>query len=235
VRDYNVRAQIGLEASLAEYIERLRLVFAEVQRVLKANGVLWLNVGDVYSSGHRRYRAADSKYSPRGLSSRPAPPDGLAGKNLLGIPWRIVSALQGTGWYVRAEVVWNKTNAMPESVRDRPSRGHEYLFLLTKSPRYYFSRAALARLGAMYTKSVWGTASGRSTSEGHHAVFPTSIVDPCLISSSRAGDLILDPFSGTGTVGVSAIRHGRKFVGIELNPRFAMRSVRRLNEALHTP
>jgi site-specific DNA-methyltransferase (cytosine-N4-specific) len=220
-RDYKVAGQIGSEVTLEAYIQRLVMIFSEIKRLLKDNGVVWLNLGDVYASGNRRYRAPDAKYSQRALQNRPPTPKGLKPKDLLGIPWRVAFALQRRGWYLRTEVIWNKLNAMPESVRDRPSRSHEYIFLLTKSERYRFSRPQLENGHAGVRRTVWDIRTGRSKLDGHHAAFPESLVRPCISSSTHKNDLVLDPFCGTATVGRVCVELQRRFIGIELSPRYA--------------
>lgn len=141
LRDYGVAGQIGLESSIDEYIERLVAVFREVRRVLKPDGTLWLNMGDGYSNGGRSSREADKKLPARGMSVRPEL--GLKPKDLIGMPWRVAFALQADGWYLRQDIIWHKANPMPESVKDRCTKAHEYLFLLTKSERYYFDQDAI--------------------------------------------------------------------------------------------
>jgi site-specific DNA-methyltransferase (adenine-specific) len=228
VRDYGVAGQIGLQADFPTYIKYLVAAFEQVRRVLKPDGVLWLNIGDVYSSGNRAYRAPDTRYPQRGMSTRPATPKGLKPKDLIGAPWHLAFALQRKGWYLRTEVIWNKTNAMPESVRDRPSRCHEYLFLFAKSERYRFSRARLEQANSSAKRSVWSMQAGRSTLKGHHAVFPPHLVLPCIEAASRKRDLVLDPFCGTGTVGRVCTRVGRHFVGVELSESYARSAVKSL-------
>ena len=228
IRDYNVAGQVGSEPILNDYIRRLLAIFSEIRRLLKDTGVVWLNIGDVYASGNRKYRAPDAKYSQRALQNRPATPKGLKPKDLLGIPWRVAFALQRRGWYLRTEVVWNKFNAMPESVRDRPSRCHEYIFLLTKSERYRFSRTRLEDGNSGVRRTVWDIRTGRSRLNGHHAAFPEALVRPCVIASTYKDDLVLDPFCGTATVGRVCVELQRRFIGIELNPRYARAAAKSL-------
>jgi site-specific DNA-methyltransferase (adenine-specific) len=230
VRDYKAAGQIGLETTLAAYLESLLAVFHEVHRVLKNDGVFWLNIGDVYSSGDRKYRAPDSKYPQRALAKRPDTPAGLKRKDLIGIPWRMAFALQKEGWYLRSDVIWHKTNAMPESVRDRPSRCHEHLFLFSKSEHYKFSRNALENSNSFATRSVWAIPPARSEHKGHHAVFPESLVVPCIRAATHKNDLVLDPFCGTGTVGCVSSIHNRRFLGIELNLKYAQAAAKRLGD-----
>lgn len=141
LRDYGVDGQIGLEDSPREFIDSLVAVFREVRRVLREDGTIWVNMGDSYSNGGRTWRAPDKKSEGRAMETRPD--DGLKPKDLLGMPWRLAFALQDDGWYLRQDIVWAKPNPMPESVRDRCTKAHEYLFLLSKSPRYYFDQDAI--------------------------------------------------------------------------------------------
>ena len=228
IRDYDTIGQIGLEPDLDEYIEALVIAFDEVRRVLRKDGTMWVNIGDAYSSGNRKYRTPDPKYAQRAMQTRPRTPPGLKPKDLLGIPWRIAFALQSAGWYFRTEIIWHKTNAMPESVRDRPARNHEYLFLFSKSQHYQFSREKLERHLPNGSRSIWSIAAGRSNFIGHHAVFPKNLVQPCMQATTRKNDLVLDPFCGTGTTGCVSMDLGRRFLGIELNPRYAKAAVSRL-------
>src|SRR5215831_11086308 len=133
LRDYNADGQIGAEDDPHDYIKRLVSIFEEVHRVLTADGTLWLNIGDSYTSGNRGYRAPDKKNPVRAMSYRAKTPRGLKPKDLVGIPWRVAFALQETGWYLRSDIIWEKPNCMPESVKDRPTRAHEYIFLFSKS------------------------------------------------------------------------------------------------------
>ncbi|MFX0291255.1 DNA-methyltransferase [Pseudomonas aeruginosa] len=143
LRDYGVDGQIGLEQTPSEFVARLVDVFREVRRVLRTDGTLWVNMGDSYSSGGRTWRAPDRRHrGARAMDTRPD--DGMKAKDLLGIPWRLAFALQDDGWYLRQDIIWHKPNPMPESVRDRCTKAHEYLFLLSKSPRYHFDQDAIA-------------------------------------------------------------------------------------------
>lgn len=143
LRDYQAKGQIGLEDTPDDYVARLVQVFREVRRVLRDDGTLWLNLGDSYTSGGRATRAPDEKHGAREMGFRAATPDGLKPKDLIGIPWRVAFALQADGWYLRQDIIWHKPNPMPESVRDRCTKAHEYVFLLSKGPRYYFDSEAI--------------------------------------------------------------------------------------------
>ena len=143
LRDYGVDGQIGLEQTPAEFVAELVAVFREVRRVLRDDGTLWLNLGDSYASGGRKTRDSDDKLEQRGMDVRPADPAGIKPKDLIGIPWRVAFALQADGWYLRQDIIWHKPNPMPESVRDRCTKAHEYVFLLSKSERYYWDAEAM--------------------------------------------------------------------------------------------
>jgi site-specific DNA-methyltransferase (cytosine-N4-specific) len=228
LRDYNNPDQIGLESTLPQFINSLTAVFREVRRVLKDDGVFWLNIGDGYTSGNRGWRAPDKKNPARAMDVRPNTPDGLKPKDLLGIPWRLAFALQDDGWYLRADIIWNKPNAMPESVKDRPTRAHEYLFMFTKSERYFYDREAVLEPNGRNRRTVWDVHT-QGFSGAHFATFPPKLIEPCIRSSSRPGDFILDPFFGSGTVGLVAEQFQRSYVGIELNPGYVAMAARRLS------
>lgn len=223
LRSYGHKNEIGAEATVDEYLARLVRIFGQVRRTLRQDGVVWLVIGDTYTSGNRTYRAADQKSAARAMSSRPATPIGLKEKDLVGLPWRLAFALQADGWYLRGDVIWAKPNPMPESVQDRPHRSHEYVFMLTKSPNYFFDREAFSHPNfgeARFGRSVWTVPVG-SRRAGHPAAFPIELVMPCVLSSSRPNDHVLDPFSGSGSVGLSCLRTSRQFTGIEIIPEFA--------------
>ena len=231
LRDYGIQGQIGLEETLASYLLNLTSLFAEVRRVLRTDGVLWLNIGDGFTSGNRGWRAPDKKNPNRAMSTRPDNPPGLKDKDLLGVPWRLAFALQADGWFLRSDIIWHKPNAMPESVKDRPTRAHEYLFMLTKSERYaYYPEAVMeeAEQGRRNRRTVWSINTAPSLG-AHVASFPPELVEPCILASSQPDDFVLDPFFGVGTVGLVAKRLGRRFVGIELNPEYVTEAERVLS------
>jgi len=235
IRDYNHESQIGLETTLPSYLAKLIDVFREVKRVIKDYGVIWLVIADGYTSGNRKSRAPDKKNPARVMSTRPPTPKGLKPKDLLGVPWRLALMLQDDGWYLRNDIIWHKPNAMPESVRDRQMRSHEYVFMLTKSERYFFDQSAIKKIGGQFRRSVWAI-NTRPFKGAHYATFPPDLVLPCLLSSSRVGDTVLDPFCGSGTTGVVAAQSGRKFVGIDLNCDYVqMADLRLQNEASLRP
>ena len=226
LRDYGIQGQIGLELQLQQYINNLLSIFREVKRVLSSDGVLWLNIGDGYTSGNRGYRAPDKKNPARAMSIRPDTPNGLKPKDLLGVPWRLAFALQSDGWYLRSDIIWNKPNAMPESVKDRPTRAHEYIFMLTKNEKYYYDHVSMKE-NNRNKRTVWNV-NTMPFSEAHFATFPPALIEPCIISSSKPDDFILDPFFGSGTVGEVACMNSRQFIGIELNPEYIEIAKKRL-------
>lgn len=167
------------------------------------------------------------------LAHRNAAAIGLKHKDLIGIPWRVAFALQADGWYLRQDIIWSKPNPMPESVTDRCTKAHEYIFLLSKSDRYYFDNEAIKEpsvnedVGGMRNKrSVW-TVTTRSCREAHFATYPTDLIVPCIRAGSKPDSVVLDPFNGAGTTGLVSLSNGRRYVGIELNPDYAEISMRR--------
>jgi DNA modification methylase len=192
-------SQLGLEETPEEFIENMVKVFRGVKKVLKDDGTLWLNLGDSYSQ--------------------------TKNKQLLGIPWRVAIALQQDGWYLRQDIIWHKPNPMPESVKDRCTKAHEYIFLLSKSPKYYYDSDAIRdkpnygeEIGAN-KRSVWSI-NVKAYKEAHFATFPEKLPELCIKAGSKKGDIVLDPFFGSGTTGWVAQRLGREWLGIELNPEF---------------
>ena len=234
LRDYGIPGQIGAEPTVEAYVEDLVEVFAQVRRVLRADGTLWLNLGDGYTSGGRTWRHADKKLPARGMGYRPPTPDGLKPKDLIGVPWRVAFALQADGWYLRTDIVWHKPNGNPESVKDRPVRAHEYLFLLTRAERYRYDHEAVrqplaAGGGHKALRSVWSV-NTEPFPDAHFACFPTELVRPCVLAGSAQGDVVLDPFFGSGTVGEVARELGRDFIGLELNADYVEVARRRLRD-----
>ncbi|MDQ3566012.1 MAG: site-specific DNA-methyltransferase [Pseudomonadota bacterium] len=227
LRDYNLPGQVGLEETLPQFLNRLVAIFAEIKRVLKDDGTLWLNIGDGYTSGNRGWRAPDKKNAARAMEVRPDTPEGLKPKDLLGIPWRLALRLQEDGWYLRSDIIWHKPNAMPESVKDRPTRAHEYLFLLTKCEQYYYDRTSILDVNGRNKRSVWNV-NTQPLSFLHAATFPPALIRPCILASTHRGDYVLDPFFGSGTVGLVCEETGRNYVGIELHPGYVRLAAERL-------
>lgn len=225
LRDYDYPNQIGAEDKVEQYVEHLVAVFREVRRTLREDGTCWLNIGDSYTSGGRTWRAPDKKNPARGMAYRPDTPEGLKPKDLIGVPWRVAFALQEDGWYLRSDIIWNKPNCQPESVKDRPTRAHEYLFLLTKSESYHYDFDAIKEQangsGQLKNRRTVWSINTEGFKGAHFAVFPPSLVRLCLLAGSRPGSIILDPFFGSGTVGVVCKETSRRCIGIEMKPEYA--------------
>jgi site-specific DNA-methyltransferase (cytosine-N4-specific) len=235
LRDYGYEDQIGSEMKVDEYIAKLVAVFREVHRVLKDDGTVWLNIGDSYTSGNRKWRQADRKNQARAMSYRPPTPEGLKPKDLIGLPWKVAFALQSDGWYLRSDIIWYKPNCQPESVKDRPTQSHEYIFLLSKSKMYYYDNSAVKESTLDGKKmrncrSVWSV-NTEGYPDAHFAVFPPSLVRPCILAGSKPGSIVIDPFFGSGTVGEVCIETGRKCVGIELKPEYVDLAKKRISKA----
>ena len=238
LRDYGIGGQIGLESSVDKFIAQLVAVFREARRVLANDGTLWLNIGDGYTSGNRGWRAPDKKNPARAMNVRPDTPVGLKPKDLIGVPWRLAFALQADGWFLRSDIIWNKPNAMPESVKDRPTRSHEFLFLFSKSEKYLYNCEAVMEnrddgSGKRNRRTVWSI-NTEPFRDAHFATFPSALIEPCILAGSNVGDYVLDPFFGSGTVGVVCNRLRRNFIGIELNPDYLSLSARRIAVANDT-
>lgn len=272
LRDYGNDEQIGLEQTPQAFVESLVNVFKEVKRVLKNDGTLWLNLGDSYASAKDGKATPDSLRTGGGTAVGQAAnrnpknlkASGIKNKDLVGIPWRVAFALQADGWYLRQDIIWAKPNPMPESVKDRCTKSHEYIFMLTKSEKYYYDYSAIREPrtssssnhqfggkkyndpnnpiygsiqsvyesdGKRNKRDVWNIAT-QAFKDAHFAVMPEALVEPCILAGSKIDDLVLDPFAGSGTVGVVAKKHNRKFIGIELNPDYAKIANDRINETL---
>jgi DNA modification methylase len=227
-------------------------VFREVRRVLRVDGTLWLNLGDTYNSRLDGSHGGWNGSSPNpqrtkndGASQKPK----YAGKpkDMVGIPWRVAFALQADGWYLRSDIVWSKPNPMPESVTDRPTKAHEYVFLLTRSARYFFDQEAVREVNApayqghadnaraayngmgRNVRSVWEIAT-QPYPDAHFATFPEALPERCIKAGCPIGGTVLDPFMGSGTVALVARKLGRRSIGIELSPEYAALCARRLQQ-----
>jgi len=267
LRDYGHPDQLGAERTPDEYVANLVEVFREVRRVLRPDGTLWLNLGDSYINAKGAAHGVDPKQGARRFGVRVVdmpPPPGLKRKDLVGMPWRVAFALQADGWWLRSDIIWAKPNAMPESVTDRPTKAHEYVFLLAKSERYFYDADAVKEAakkghagskfhtgktaehqlrrasdkprkddGNRNARSVWSIATQPSGIE-HFAMMPPELAQRCILAGSARGDTVLDPFSGAGTTGLVAMEHGRRYLGVELNPRYADLSVERWSRVQRT-
>jgi len=333
LRDYGIDGQLGLEKTPEEYVEKIVEIFREVRRVLRSDGTLWLNLGDSYISNPpcrvnpQSFQRNSNFKGGSGEIARPPGSNhnipGLKPKDLIGIPWRVALALQADGWWLRSDIIWHKPNPMPESVTDRPTKAHEYLFLLTKSARYYYDADAIreplqtpphspgwaSNVSERNDRQVdneanhrnWGNESGRNKRtvwtiptkpfpKAHFATFPPALIEPCILAGTSEkgccvtcgipwervvektkynpptadigerfvddtrGDknrklsgkdyneqaksktigwqptckceagttpcTVLDPFGGAMTTAITAYKHGRKFVMIELSQAY---------------
>ncbi|MCL4562192.1 MAG: site-specific DNA-methyltransferase [Chloroflexi bacterium] len=233
LRDYGIPNQIGAESNLADYIQNLVAIFKEVRRVITDDGSLWLNIGDSYTSGNRTWRDIDRKNPARAMEYRPPTPPGLKPKDLIGVPWRVAFALQVDGWYLRSDIIWEKPNCQPESVKDRPTKCHEYIFLLTKSEKYYYDYKSImepangSNRKKRNRRSVWAI-NTEPFLDAHFATFPPKLIEPCILAGTEKGDKVLDPFFGSGTLGEVCECKNRNFVGIELNEDYARIARKRL-------
>jgi DNA modification methylase len=239
LRDYGHEGQIGLEETPEEYIKAMVEVFRCVWDVLEDNGTLWLNIGDSYG----------------------------ANKQLLGIPWKLAFALQSNGWVLRQDIIWHKPNPMPESVQDRCTKAHEYIFLLSKSQKYYYDHESISEQSIHYgtdkrsdlgniryegkrtqgesaangqqsfvtvnetrnKRSVW-TVTTKPYEGAHFAVFPSDLIEPCIMAGAPVGGVVLDPFMGSGTTAQVAQHLGRQYLGCELNPEYKSLQDKRLRQ-----
>lgn len=270
LRDYGHAGQLGQEPTLLEFLDNMTEVFDLCRHLLADDGTLWLNMGDSYCSTDKwgggkggntgkQTVANDGSVPSWAVRQRTQPQEGIKPKDLYGQPWRLAFALQDAGWWLRQDIIWHKPNPMPESVRDRCTKAHEYVFLMTKSERYFFdheaskeeavsdkpagnkrhkyadayatedseqhrTKAGLLELAgkeweARNRRSVW-TIPTKPYAGAHFAVFPEELVEPCILAGSRPGDIVFDPFMGSGTVASVAQRLGRRWLGAELNPEY---------------
>ena len=269
LRDYGGEDnQIGQEESPEEYIQNLVKVFREVRNLLTEDGTLWLNIGDSYYNYRpgkgqalvKQTVASNKQDLPDKCARRGNKLEGLKEKDLIGIPWMLAFALRADGWYLRQDIIWHKPNPMPESVKDRCTKSHEYLFLLSKNKRYYYDNDAIKE-----PAKDWGTrdrtngkyhnpGSGLTPHSGltksyptknkrsvwsitnkpykgsHFAVFPPDLIKPCILAGSEKNDIILDPFMGSGTTAFVAKELGRDYIGCELHEDYGKLIQKRLNE-----
>ena len=290
LRDYGVAGQLGLESTPNEYVKNLAETFRLVRDLLADDGTLWLNLGDSYAGswgnqGRKKTRGSqrsingemmqpvlDGRYPSKKSNTGKIPEgSGLKPKDLMGIPWAVAFALRADGWYLRQDIIWHKPNPMPESITDRCTKAHEYIFLLSKSPKYYFDWKAMQEPAITYDprwkdkqrtkanidgnmsergitrtteglnlkpawektketrnrRSVW-TVTTKPYKGAHFATFPTDLIEPCVLAGSRPGDIVLDPFMGSGTTAQVALKHGRGYLGCELNPEYEKLQLERI-------
>jgi len=253
LRDYGHDDQLGLEETPEEYTANMVEVFRQVKRVLRDDGTLWLNLGDSYANAGsdgscgKTAKVGNTKSGQQKTTNKLV--SGLKQKDLIGIPWRVAFALQADGWYLRQDIIWHKPNPMPESVTDRCTKAHEYIFLMSKSEQYFYDADAIGEPCNYPNQGKWGgdnkgydgdntmkarnllafqsgetrnkrsvwTVNTKGYKEAHFAVFPQELIEPCIQAGSKVGDVVLDPFFGSGTTGEVAEMFGRNYVGIELN------------------
>ncbi len=232
LRDYEVEEQLGCDDALEDYVESIVKTFEKIRRVLRPDGTVWLNIGDAYTSGNRRYRAPDRKNRARAMKVRPPTPSGLKPKDLIGVPWRLAFAFQKAGWWLRSEVIWHKPNAHPESVRDRPTKAHETLFLLSKNQNYYYDVGAVRGPNDRRLRTVWGIPTEPRKNgqvDEHPAIMPMSLASRCVNITTKPESVVLDPYAGSGTTLLAAQKLARKWVGVELKASFVNLIERRMN------
>lgn len=264
LRDYGHDGQIGLEETPEEYIKAMVEVFRCVWDVLEGDGTLWLNIGDSYFGSGKgpagNFGITNDERNMTHTKSSALVPQGCKPKDLIGIPWMLAFALRADGWYLRQDIIWHKPNPMPESVTDRCTKSHEYIFLMSKSQKYYYDiepirepikpstdgRASVRRSGDSKTRSkkhwgvphnpenvivqydeikgankrsVWSVAT-KPYAGAHFAVFPSDLIEPCILAGAPVGGIVLDPFMGSGTTAQVAQNLGRQYLGCELNPDY---------------
>jgi len=253
LRDYGHEGQLGLEETPEQYITAMVEVFRCVWDVLEDDGTLWLNIGDSYAGSGKgpagNLGASNDERNMTHTKSSAIVPLGCKPKDLIGIPWMLAFALRADGWYLRQDIIWHKPNPMPESVQDRCTKAHEYIFLLSKSQKYYYDIDAIkedahttddsdrnrdesrlnntpgrTRMAGLTTnhyekknkRSVW-TVTTKPYAGAHFAVFPSDLIEPCILAGAPVGGIVLDPFMGSGTTAQVAQNLGRQYIGCELN------------------
>jgi len=228
--------QIGLEQTPEDYIEQLVNVFKEVRNVLTDDGTCWVNVGDSYynyrpgrGQGLAKQTVSNTKQDlPDVCPRRGNKLEGLKEKDLIGIPWMFAFAMRADGWYLRQDIIWHKPNPMPESVRDRCTKAHEYMFLFSKSQNYYFDVNAIKE-PTRRKRSVWNIQK-KPYKGAHFAVYPPDLIEPCIMAGSEEGDIVLDPFMGSGTTAAVAKSLGRDYIGCELHEDYGNLIQKRVQE-----
>lgn len=260
LRDYGVDGQIGLEETPEAYIAKLSYVFMEVYRVLKPEGTLWLNIGDSYN-GNKKGNTETIKHKVVAESNdfHKKLWKGAKQKDLIGVPWMLAFTLRSQGWYLRQDIIWEKGNPLPESVTDRCTKSHEYIFLMSKSQKYYFDYEAIQEkakypndnrgsrgdsrrgtemnsvsgvTGEMRNKrDVW-CVNTKPCSEAHFATYPFELIRPCILAGCPENGIVLDPFMGSGTTAIVARSLNRNYIGVELNPEYIKIAQKRLEKHL---
>lgn len=250
------KGQLGLEVDPRDYIDHLSAILEKCCEKLKPDGTMWVNIGDTYAANRPKRCSQtlhggeivydDIRYN--GISM--VVPEGMKPKDVIGIPWMLAFRLRDSGMYLRMDIIWSKPNPVPESVKDRPTKAHEYIFLLSKSREYYYDHEAIkeptksvkqkiiaagGNINDEVTeemrnrRSVWEIAV-QCSKEEHYAMYPEELVELCVRAGTKEGDTVLDPFSGSGTTGIVSLALGRNYIGIDLNPEHVDRSLRRVGK-----
>jgi DNA modification methylase len=224
LRDYKIEGQIGLEDFVTDYVNALCKVFEEAYRVLKKEGLLFLNMGDTYYSGKGESQGADPKSNKRRFGLRPVDKSGGMGiklqrKSIIGTPWRVAIQMMSQKWILRTPIIWHRAKALPESVKDRPRRSYEYVFMFAKDRKYYFNHQPL--IAKQFDEDVWTILARPKANTGiDTAPYPDELVERCLEIGCPPGGMVLDPFAGSGTTLRVVLKSGRDAIGIDLSPVF---------------
>lgn len=238
-RDYGVDDQIGIETKPDLYIDQVCSVFDHIRQFLSDDGTCWVVIGDTYSthtsgSKSKRHNFSSTKRTNKhGIGVMDKGDPGMPEKNLMGIPWMFATEMRNRGWIIRNDIIWDKgKSGMPGgqgSVFDRFANCYEHIFMFSKNPKYFFNGDSVRTSPTQRPGDVWriNTAVNRKWS-AHCAVFPEEIPKRCILASTKPGDFVLDPFSGSGTTGVASIKHRRGYIGVEVNPEFVELSIDRL-------
>lgn len=244
-RDYRADNQIGLEIESRDYIEALVSVFREARRVLNNDGTFWLNIGDNFVGATSQHKACgsqgrNSRYSRKHMNGIPTSGRadrnksfyamGLPMKSLVGMPWRVAFALQNDGWILRCDIIWHRP-AASESVKDRPTHAHEYIFMFSKKQWYYYDRSSMLTDTGANIQSVWRV-TGTPFTGAHFATFPTELIEPIVIASCPENGIILDPFGGSGTVGLVCRQHKRHFILCDVSKDNVALAIKRISKGI---
>ena len=260
--------QLGQEQTPEKFIDNLVNVFKEVKNVLTDDGTCWVNLGDSYynyrpgrGQGLAKQTVSTTKQDlPDVCPRRGNRLEGLKEKDLIGIPWMFAFAMRADGWYLRQDIIWHKPNPMPESVRDRCTKAHEYIFLFSKNKNYHYDNEAIKEpakdwgtrdrtqgkyhnpgtglsphsgLTKSYEKrnkrSVWSVTK-KPYKGAHFATYPAELIEPCILAGSEEGDIVLDPFMGSGTTAAVAKSLGRNYIGCELHEEYGELIQKRIDE-----
>lgn len=241
LRDYEVENQIGQEATIDEYVNTICKVMDEVYRVLKPDGLLFLNIGDTYYSGKGKSHGTDPKSSKRRFGLRAVDKSGGMGiglqrKSLIGIPWRVAIEMTTRNWILRSPIIWHQKYSLPESVMDRPRRSYEFVFMFAKDRYYYFNRKPLVDEDQ---EDMWTIIARPRANNGiNTAPFPDELVERCLAIGCKPNGMVLDPFAGSGTTLRVALKSGRAAIGIDLSLEFCeymVEEMARVDEELQQP